>query len=103
MHVYSDGAYTVNLIALLFKVSLGKNTVLCLLGSFSPFYLSWFNCVCSLLCCQLCMLENTMPLGAVVSTSDTLIRVPRDMALVLSCPLLPTVISVGLISHPSLL
>lgn len=35
--------------------------------------------------------------------SDTLIRVLGDMALVLSCPHLPTVVSGGLISHPSLL
>jgi len=49
------------------------------------------------------MLLNTMPLGVVMSTSDTLIRVPGDMALVLSCPHLPTIVSLGLISHTSLL
>lgn len=45
MHVYGDGAYAWGLIALRFRVSLGRNTVLCLLGSFSPCYLFWFNCV----------------------------------------------------------
>lgn len=92
-----------NLIALLFKVSLDKNTVFCLLVSFSPFYLSWFNCVCPLACWQLCMLGNTVPLGVVVSTRDTLMRVPRDMALVLSCSHLLTVVSAALIIHPFIL
>lgn len=46
------------------------------------------------------MLLNTIPLEVV---SDTLMRVPGDMALVLSCPHLPTIVSLGLISHTSLL
>lgn len=46
---------------------------------------------------------NTVHLGVVVSTSDTLIRVPGDMALVLSCPHLSTIVSLGLISHTALL
>lgn len=59
--------------------------------------------VCSLVCCQLCVLLNTVPMGVVGSTSDTLIRVPGEMALTLGCPHLPTVAIFELINHTSLL
>lgn len=44
VRVCGNGAYAWALITLLFKVSLGRNTVLCLLGSFSFCCLFWFNC-----------------------------------------------------------
>lgn len=40
---YADGAWSS--IALLFKASVGRNTGLCLLVSFSPCYLFWLNCM----------------------------------------------------------
>lgn len=43
MHMYRDGTYGWSSVALLFKVSLGRSTVLCLPGNFSTCYVSWFN------------------------------------------------------------
>lgn len=43
MCMYRDGTYGWSSVALLRKVSLGRNTVLCLLGNFSTCYVFWFN------------------------------------------------------------